>query len=57
MTTRFVQCRYIRRNGEQCTAEAMDTSVDSLIIICSKHAAAVLLMTREAAAKKKGTTR
>lgn len=40
--TAYVQCRYLRRNGEQCTAEAMDSSPDAQIVICQKHAARVM---------------
>jgi hypothetical protein len=37
-----IRCRYLRRNEEQCTAEALDSSPDAEIVICQKHAAAVL---------------
>ena len=43
MTT-YTQCRYLRRNGEQCTAEAMDSRPDAEILLCQKHAAKVMQM-------------
>ena len=43
MTT-YTQCRYLRRNGEQCTAEALDGSPDALIVLCMKHSSRVMQM-------------
>ena len=37
---RLARCRYLRRNDEQCTAEAIDPDAD--ILICAKHAARVM---------------
>lgn len=37
-----VTCRYLRRNDEQCTGEAIDGGPDSEVVICQKHAAAVM---------------
>lgn len=44
MSATYTQCRYLRKNDEQCTAEAMDDSPDALIVLCTKHAAAVMQM-------------
>lgn len=57
MAANFTQCRYLRRDGSQCTAEAADTALDAYIVLCSKHIAKTVLMVREAAAKKKGSAR
>lgn len=35
MTAAYTQCRYLRANGEQCTAEAVDA--DAEILLCLKH--------------------
>ena len=40
MTARYEQCRYLRRNGEQCTAEAVDPAAD--VLLCIKHMARVV---------------
>jgi hypothetical protein len=32
------QCRYLRRNGDRCTAEVADP--DESILLCTKHLAA-----------------
>lgn len=40
----LIRCRYLRRSGEQCTAEAMDDSPDALIVLCTKHASRVMQM-------------
>lgn len=37
---RKVVCRYVRRDGYPCTAEAIDPTAE--ILICSKHAAKVI---------------
>ena len=42
-----IYCRYLRRNGEQCTAEAIDGDPDSEVVICQKHAAAVMRQINE----------
>lgn len=44
MTERKVTCRYLRRSGEQCTAEALDPTAD--ILLCSKHLARALALVR-----------
>ena len=41
-------CRYLRRNNERCTAEAVDEHAD--VVLCSKHLAATLVFLREAGA-------
>jgi hypothetical protein len=41
------RCRYLRRNDEQCTGEALDSSPDAEIVICAKHAAAVMDLVNE----------
>jgi hypothetical protein len=50
---RRVSCRYLRRSGEQCTAECLDPEGD--ILICAKHAArtVVLIKHRATEAKKR----
>ncbi|WP_157987625.1 hypothetical protein [Jiangella endophytica] len=50
MAAAFIQCRYMRLNGEQCTGEALDP--DGEILLCMKHAGRVMVMVREAHAKK-----
>lgn len=49
LPARKIICRYLRRNGEMCTAEALDQSPDAPIIICLKHGARVvkLVMDRQ----------
>jgi hypothetical protein len=42
MTAPHVQCRYLRRNDQQCTAEAIDGRPDALIHLCAKHAGRVM---------------
>lgn len=44
MTTRHIQCRYLRRSGEQCSAEVLDP--DAEVLICAKHAGRVLELTK-----------
>jgi hypothetical protein len=41
---RITTCRYLRRNGELCTAEALDP--EGNILICMKHAGRVMEMVR-----------
>lgn len=43
----LVTCRYLRRNNEQCTGEAIDGAADSEIVLCQKHAAAVMRQVQE----------
>lgn len=45
MTATYTACRYLRRNDERCTAEALDP--DGPILICAKHAARVMQMVTE----------
>lgn len=47
MTAKYVQCRYLRRNGEQCSAEAVDDSPDAHVLICAKHLARALQLVEE----------
>lgn len=51
-TDRKARCRYLRRNGEQCTGEALDPNAD--VLICSKHAARTMQLIRSAAGLAKG---
>lgn len=46
MSANYTQCRYLRRNDEQCTAEALDSSETAEILLCSKHAARVIELVR-----------
>ena len=43
----MIRCRYLRRNDEQCTGEALDPSEDAEIVICAKHASLVMEMINE----------
>jgi hypothetical protein len=47
MIARMVSCRYLRRNEQQCTAEAVDP--DAEVLLCSKHLARAMRLFREAA--------
>lgn len=38
--TKRVTCRYLRRNGEQCTGEAVDSTAD--VLLCITHMARVV---------------
>jgi hypothetical protein len=40
VTANYVQCRYLRRSGEQCTGEAADPTAD--VLLCIKHMARVV---------------
>lgn len=40
MTAKYTQCRYLRRSGDQCTAEAVDPTAD--VLLCIKHMARVV---------------
>lgn len=42
-------CRYLRRNGNQCTAEAADPDGD--ILLCIKHMARAFTLVRDKATK------
>lgn len=46
MSANYVQCRYLRRSGEQCTAEALDASASAEILLCAKHAGRVIELVR-----------
>lgn len=37
------QCRYLRRNGEQCTGEAADAEAE--VLLCIKHSSRVFAAT------------
>jgi hypothetical protein len=41
-TRRVVQCRYLGRHRQQCTAEAVDDQAD--VLLCTKHLARVMLL-------------
>lgn len=34
-TARLIRCRYLRRNGQQCTAEVADPDME--VLLCPKH--------------------
>lgn len=55
MTARYIQCRMLKRNGEQCTAEALDQAPDAWAHICAGHAAKVMKLVREQADRAKLT--
>jgi len=40
MPERAIRCRYLRRSGDQCTAEAADPHAD--VLLCIKHMARVV---------------
>ncbi len=42
--TRVVTCRYLRRSGAQCTAEAADEQV----LLCTRHLGEVLVQLQQA---------
>lgn len=44
--SRIVRCRYLCRDGNRCSAEAIDPRPD-VIAICGKHAARVLVLVRD----------
>jgi hypothetical protein len=54
-TERRVTCRYLRRNDEQCTGEAIDPNAD--VLICSKHAARVMALVRTGIRNVTGASR
>lgn len=43
-TDRLIRCRYLRRNSQQCTGEAVDPDGD--ILLCTKHLARAIAMVR-----------
>ncbi|MDW3849675.1 hypothetical protein NMK34_23965 [Micromonospora sp. BRA006-A] len=43
---RTVRCRYMRRNDELCTAEAVDPTGD--VLLCTKHLARALALIKSA---------
>lgn len=47
MSATYTQCRYLRRNDEQCTGEALDDAPDAEILLCLKHSARVMRMVAE----------
>lgn len=53
MTATHTQCRYLRRNAQQCTAEAVDPDAD--ILLCSKHLARAMELYRSALARARRT--
>lgn len=48
MAAKYPQCRYLRRNDERCTGEALDASDDALIVLCAKHVGRVIEFYRTA---------
>lgn len=42
----LTSCRYLRRSGEQCTAEAVDDQAD--LLLCAKHLGKALVLLQEA---------
>lgn len=52
MVTQYVQCRYLRRSGERCSAEVADEHGD--VLLCVKHLARAVAMAkaRTVAARK-----
>lgn len=53
--TTIVRCRYLRRNGEQCTGEAIDPGAE--ILLCAKHAGRVMRLVKERAQKVRRAAR
>lgn len=47
----YVTCRYLRRSGDQCTGEAVDTEGE--ILLCSKHLARAMELLKAAMATLK----
>ncbi|WP_165959106.1 hypothetical protein [Actinomadura sp. KC345] len=39
-TQRLTRCRYLRKNDQQCTAEAVDPNAE--VLLCTKHMARVV---------------
>lgn len=44
MTGRLVRCRYLRRCGQQCTAEAAEPAGE--ILLCTRHLGEALALVR-----------
>lgn len=53
MTAQHVQCRYLRRSGEQCTGEVLDPEAE--VLVCAKHAGRVMEMVKRTMAQAKKT--
>lgn len=47
--SRMVTCRYLRRNEQQCTGEAVDPDGD--ILLCTKHLARAMSLFKSAAGR------
>jgi phage terminase Nu1 subunit (DNA packaging protein) len=45
----MVTCRYLRRNEQQCTAEAADP--DAEVLLCTKHLARAMRVYQDAVAR------
>lgn len=45
MPERAIRCRYLRKSGEQCTAEVLDPNAP--VLLCSKHTARLVEHVRE----------
>lgn len=45
-----MRCRYLRRNDEQCTAEAVDPVGE--VLLCTKHLGRAMEMLKAAAARQ-----
>ncbi|MFI0484868.1 hypothetical protein [Actinomadura sp. 9N215] len=45
MSDRIVRCRYLRRNEQQCTAEAADPVAE--LLLCTKHLARAMALVQE----------
>lgn len=56
MSAKYVTCRVLNRNANQCTAEAVDP--DAELLICVRHLAEAqrLILGAFAKARAKGTT-
>ena len=52
MTVQYEQCRYTKRSGDLCTAEALSAEIGD-IKICARHAAMVMGLVQERAAEVK----
>ncbi|MFI6759434.1 hypothetical protein ACIBF5_09875 [Micromonospora sp. NPDC050417] len=46
MTAKHTQCRYLRRNDQQCSAEVADESAE--ILLCVKHLARAMALVKAA---------
>ena len=45
MQDRKTRCRYLKRDGNQCTAEAVDDTAD--VLLCAKHVALVMELLKD----------